>query len=66
MVAVGGSVGSGAGSVVGDGVSVGVTAKVWSVFKTAKPKQAADRLDDAVAYSQAPEAVPELHSSPAP
>ena len=35
--------------------------KVRSVFKTAKPKQAAARLDDAIAYSAAPEAAPELH-----
>ncbi len=35
--------------------------KVRSVFKTADPEQAADRLDDAIAYSAAPEAAPELH-----
>ncbi len=35
--------------------------KIRSVFKTADPEQAADRLDDAIAYSQAPEAAPELH-----
>lgn len=31
------------------------------MFKTAEPEQAAARLDDAIAYSQAPEAAPELH-----
>ena len=35
--------------------------KVRSVFKTAEPEQAAARLDHAIAYSQAPEAAPELH-----
>ena len=35
--------------------------KVRSVFKTADPEQAADRLDHAIAYCQAPEAAPELH-----
>ena len=31
------------------------------MFKTAEPEQAADRLDDAIAYCRAPEAAPELH-----
>lgn len=35
--------------------------KVRSVFKTTDPQQAANRLDDAIAYCQAPEAAPELH-----
>ena len=35
--------------------------KVRGVFKTAGPDQAAERLDDAIAWCQAPEAAPELH-----
>ena len=35
--------------------------KVRSVFNTAEPKQTAARLEDAIAYSAAPEAAPELH-----
>ena len=31
------------------------------MFKAADPQQAADRLDHAIAYCQAPEAAPELH-----
>ena len=31
------------------------------MFKTAGPDQAAARLDDAIAWCQAPEAAPELH-----
>ena len=34
--------------------------KVRSVFKTADPGQASDRLDDAISWCEAPEAAPEL------